>query len=161
VNSDDGFRLTVRAAPQDTNVALGFFNGGRGAADTVFDFQVSSNGLYPFRLTWEQGLGNYSVEWFSVADDGTRTLINGTNAAGQVPVPAYRYYTTLVQPPVLNMSWTQGILILSWDPAQTTIVLETTPSLSPPVWWTLVTGVVNNRVTVPTEGTMRFYRLRR
>ena len=98
VNSDDGFRLTAGTTPQDTNVMLGFFDGGRGASDTLFDFEVQVSGLYPFRLIWEQGGGGHNVEWFSVALDGTRTLINGTNALGQVPVPAYRYCTPLANP---------------------------------------------------------------
>jgi uncharacterized repeat protein (TIGR02543 family) len=113
VNSDDGFRLTTGATPQDTNLVLGFFEGARGASDTLFEFRVTVSGLYPFRLIWEQGGGGHNVEWFSVASDGTKTLINGTNALGQVPVPAYRYCATLanpvtiVQPPV-NQTVTVG-----------------------------------------------------
>ncbi len=90
VNSDDGF--TVRNAESgsflddpetpDVNEAVegalegGFFNGGRGAADTLFGFAVPVAGVYPMRLLWYEGGGGANVEWFTIAPDGTRRLVN-------------------------------------------------------------------------------------
>ena len=54
----------------------------------------------------------------------------------------------------------KGNLTLSWDPTATGTTLETTANLKPPGQWTPVSGVVNNQVTVPVQGTARFYRLR-
>ncbi len=95
VNSDDGFRVTTGIAPQDTSLVLGEFNGGRGVSDTLFDFFVVTNGLYPVRLTFEEGAGGYAVEWF-VEDRTTkvRTLVNDTNS----PVIGYRFLDPAINP---------------------------------------------------------------
>lgn len=95
VNSDDGFRVTIGgASPEDkfNSVNVGQFDGGRGAADTTFRITVSEAGLYAARLIWNEGGGGASVEWFTQATDGTKTLIG--DAAG---LKAYRAVTT---PPV-------------------------------------------------------------
>jgi hypothetical protein len=85
VNSDDGFRLTAGRQPADTNLVLGQFDGTREASDTQFDFLVEVNGVYAFRLLWEQGTGDGSVEWFSVDRlTGARTLINDTTMPGAI-----------------------------------------------------------------------------
>lgn len=84
VNSDDGFAVRLYdaafdVAPEDErNILLGTFDGGRGASDTLFSFGISEPGLYPFRLLWYEGGGGANVEWFTVAADGSRALVNGT-----------------------------------------------------------------------------------
>jgi hypothetical protein len=90
VNSDDGFKVTVGPNPRDAfSPVLGIFDGGRGAADTLFDFYVEASGIYPFRLTWWEGTGGANVEFFMVdTSTGTRTLINNRDAANHVK--AYR-----------------------------------------------------------------------
>jgi hypothetical protein len=98
VNSDDGFRVTAGVTPQDTNIVVGVFDGGGGASDTTFSLLAETNGIYPIRLVWYNGNGGYNLEFWSMDAAGVRTLINGTNAAGQVPVPAYMYCTALAQP---------------------------------------------------------------
>jgi hypothetical protein len=94
VNSDDGFRVTCGATPQDVSTVLGEYSGGRGFSDTMFNFLVPVDGIYPFRLTWEQGGGGAGVQWF-IEDlaTGTRTLINYPGS----PIKAYRYCSTLNQ----------------------------------------------------------------
>ncbi|MCB1129116.1 MAG: hypothetical protein KDM81_21640, partial [Verrucomicrobiae bacterium] len=83
VNSDDGF--VVRVAPGQPGVRgmiLGQYDGGRGAADSLFDVVIEENGYYPFRLLYWQGTGGASCEWFSVnPDTGDKTLINGTGTS--------------------------------------------------------------------------------
>jgi hypothetical protein len=68
VASDDNFRVTPATGFTDPNnsIILGEFNatGGRGVADTFFDFIVVEDGLYPMRLLWEEGGGDANVEWW-------------------------------------------------------------------------------------------------
>ncbi len=96
VNSDDGFRFTLGGAnPKDRFAAkVGEFNGGRGAADTLFSFTIAQAGLYAARCTWEQGTGGANIEMFSVQADGTRVLLNdigGISAYRAVTAPARAY----------------------------------------------------------------------
>ncbi|MCX6902906.1 MAG: hypothetical protein NTW03_05415, partial [Verrucomicrobia bacterium] len=69
VNSDDGFRVQLNPslkAGDPAAITLGEFSGGRGASDTTFDFMVTEPGLYPIRLTWEQGGGGANVEFWNM-----------------------------------------------------------------------------------------------
>jgi hypothetical protein len=89
VNSDDGFKVAVApGAPSPSGLVVGSFNGGRGAADSIFDFVVETAGDYPFRLLWWEGGGGANVEWFTVnLDTGEFVLVNHTNPNS---VKAYR-----------------------------------------------------------------------
>ena len=97
VNSDDGFKVSNAEAgdsgPADSADALadalGFFNGGRGAADTIFGFAVPAAGVYPMRLLWYEGGGGANVEWFTVGSDGSKTLVNAEGG-----IKAYRSRST-------------------------------------------------------------------
>jgi len=95
VNSDDGFRVTIGGgAPLDkfNGVNVGQFDGGRGAADTIFTFVVQQAGIYAARMIWENGGGDANVEWFTVASDGTtKVLVNDVASGG---IKAYRAVTT-------------------------------------------------------------------
>lgn len=74
----------------DSDTLLGEFQGGRYASDTTFMLSVRDAGAYPLRLTWKQGgvtggvgsgVGG-NLEWFTVASDGSKVLVNDpTNAA--------------------------------------------------------------------------------
>src|SRR5205814_490107 len=58
-------------------LVLGSFNTGRGSSDSLFDFAVTTDGYYPFRLLWWQGVGGANLEWFTVnLDTGEKILIN-------------------------------------------------------------------------------------
>lgn len=95
VNSDDGFKVTIGGAtPLDVfgAVQVGAFDGGRGAADTMFTFTIQQAGLYAARLAWENGGGDSNVEWWTVKSDGkTKVLVNDVANGG---IPAYRAVTT-------------------------------------------------------------------
>jgi len=90
VASDDNFRVTTGANVHDAFATkLGEFDaGGRGYADTFFSFAVSKAGVYPFRLTWENGGGGSNVEWYSVAADGTNHLVGDKD--DPAAIKAYR-----------------------------------------------------------------------
>jgi len=92
VNSDDGFEAQTGKSPTDPfRTVLGFFNGGRGAADTPFQFVAPEAGVYPFRFTWEEGGGGANIEILSVKADGTKVLLNDTANGG---LKAYRAVRT-------------------------------------------------------------------
>ena len=79
VNSDDGFQLRAgRPARSVLNSqVLGAFDGGRGSADSVFDFVAPVAGLYPFRLIHFEGTGGANLEWWHVdLETNERILIN-------------------------------------------------------------------------------------
>lgn len=96
VNSDDGFRVQALSVPdprsRSGSLNLGQFDGGRGVADTTFQISVPAAGLYPFRLVYEEGGGDSAVEWFSVASDGTKHLLN--DSSDSAAIKAYRQATS-------------------------------------------------------------------
>ena len=84
VNSDDGFKVTYgNDTPEGEKwQTLGILSGGRGAADTAFQFVAPNPGVWFFRLIWYEGGGGASVEWFTRSGDGTASLVNGPNNTG-------------------------------------------------------------------------------
>ena len=84
VRSDDGFKVTVTTnavtvwtnAPQN-EIQLGIWDANRGNNETTFDFVVASDGVYNFRLLYEQGGGGAACEWYWVNPKvGTRRLVH-------------------------------------------------------------------------------------
>ena len=111
VNSDDGFRAT--AGPiQDavSRVLLGSFNGTRTARDSRFRFVAAEDGTYPVRITWENGGGAGSLEVFTLAADGTRTLINDTTSANGLKAYRAALGTPIVNPYVKTISPYDGAI---------------------------------------------------
>lgn len=83
----------------DTTRRFGEFQGGRGAADSLFAFEVKDPGAYPFRLIWQEGGGGANCEWFTVLPDGEKVLINDSThpqsiRAFQVAQPAEVFFIT-------------------------------------------------------------------
>ena len=97
VNDDDGFQVFVSANPRDffgTKVATY----DRGAAikpftanqynETVWSVDAPAAGIYPFRiLHWQTGHGA-NLNFYSIAADGARTLVN--SPTGAAAVKSYR-----------------------------------------------------------------------
>jgi hypothetical protein len=160
VNSDDGFRLSPATSVSDPHNALtlGIFNAGRGAADSIFDINVSQAGTYPMRLVWDNGNGGANIEWFSVATDGTEILINDT--ANPKAIKAYRAAaagTPPTNPPKITAAAaTGGNITIKWSDGGT---LESAPSLTTPSWTS--TGNSSGSFTEPITGPAKFYRVRR
>lgn len=87
---------------QDPTPKLGFFNGGRGASDTIYSFSVPTAGVYPLRSINFQGGGGGNLEWFSVQNDGTKVLLNDSTVAGSLKT----YRAVTAQPkPTLSVSF--------------------------------------------------------
>ncbi len=142
VNSDDGFRVTEGSLPGNSGekigTVLGEFSGGRGATDTTFDFVAPVDGVYPFRLTYEQGGGGFGFEWFSVDPvTGVRTLIN--DPANANSIKAYRFNSTLTAPDYV-------VSISANLPPTLTVVENTKLSLSASATATILGNVITNNV---------------
>jgi len=84
---------------QDGTVKLGVANYGKGADTILFSFAVPQAGVYPLRTVNFEGGGGASIEIFSVANDGTRTLINDS-AAGALK--AFSAVKAVTPAPVLT-----------------------------------------------------------
>jgi hypothetical protein len=93
VNCDDGFKFSASPAAGDVvGQVLGSRSPGGGAADTIFDFVATADGLYPFRLAWWEGGGGANLELFMVnLSTGQKFLINDLSSAS--PIRAYREST--------------------------------------------------------------------
>jgi hypothetical protein len=159
VSSDDGFRVTPATGRSDPNrsIVLGEYDlaGGRGVADTTFDFIAPEDGLYPMRLLWEEGGGAANVEWWIQSlNDGSYIPINDDR------IKAFR------AAPIGRIAVTRGSgnITLSWFDPTAAFQLQSSPSLTTPVWSNVsgATGVGGNyslTVTLPAAG-QRYYRLR-
>jgi hypothetical protein len=91
--------VTATIAP-DTTPYLGSFDGGRGATDSTFAFNVSQAGLYPMRLVWFEGGGGANLEWFSVTPDGSKIPVNDRTVAGSLKAYRTRTFVPLAEPEV-------------------------------------------------------------
>jgi hypothetical protein len=94
VNSDDGFKVTEGKNPKDQfALVLGSYDGGKGASDVTFTAVVLAPGIYPVRLIWENGNGEFpgngaNLEWLSITN-GVKTLINDPDATNTTGIAAY------------------------------------------------------------------------
>jgi hypothetical protein len=90
--------VTASIAP-DTTPYLGSFDGGRGASDSIFAFNVAQAGVYPLRLVWFEGGGGANLEWFSVTPDGSKVPINAP-VAGSLKAYRTRTFVPPLEPEV-------------------------------------------------------------
>jgi hypothetical protein len=158
VNSDDGFRVYAwpSGKPVDKGIAMGEFNGGRGAADTIFNLTLQSAGIYPFRMVYEQGGGDSEVEWFTVTADGTQHLIN--DSTDTASIKAYRSAQAPTNQPPSNAHFTSfslsgGTLTLSWTGGS----LDSADGVTGP--WTAMPNATSP-AAIPVTGTRKFFRVR-
>ena len=68
--------------------ALGSFNGGRGANDTIFQAYVEADGYYPIRVSWWEGGGGANVEVFHVDANGNKILLGDPDNEDAIKVYA-------------------------------------------------------------------------
>jgi hypothetical protein len=168
VNSDDGFLVTCGTNPAvyPPAVILGEFNAGRGSADTLFSFGISQAGFYPFRLIWENGGSGANCEWFSVTEDGVKTLINDstrTNALKAFQLIAGSSGGGTNQPPPTNAVQFTSIqrdatgqnVVIAWTGGT---ALQSAGEVTGP--YTDVTPAPTSPATIPISGPRKFYRVR-
>lgn len=153
VNSDDGFKVTTAAPdprPPANALLLGQFDGGRGAADTIFGFKVEAAGVAALRLLWENGGGGANLEWFTVQPDGTKVLVNDSTAGA---LKAYQFQALAVKSvttkPTLGIARAGGQLTVTF-----TGTLQSADAITGP--WADVTNA-KSPLSVTTTGT-KFYR---
>jgi hypothetical protein len=105
-----GVVVTVGSYP---GTILGQFDSyaGRGTTETAFSFGVTQPGVYPLRLTYNNGGGAYSCEWYSIDASGNRTLLNDTVAGA---LKAYRA-RTVTQPPSLSIGRSGANVVLTYQ----------------------------------------------
>ena len=90
VNSDDGFELSIGHINDPRAMVAGSFNGGRGAADTTFEMDVRTAGIYPVRIVYFSQGGGANIELFTVNEAGEMVLVNANGGlmayrSGEVP----------------------------------------------------------------------------
>lgn len=97
VNSDDGFRVNFgRGLHGLGGQQLGIFDGGKGSSDVNFDVNIPDGGVYPVRMSWWEGGGGASCEFYYIDNvTGNHILINDvahgsvikayTKATGSLP----------------------------------------------------------------------------
>lgn len=127
VNSDDCFATYTGPNPLDpfSALKLGTFDstGGRGAADTAFQFYVQQPGLYGFRTAYQQGGGGGNIEWFMVNPNGVRVLLNDiTNA-----ISAYQWLPTITAAYVESVTPANQATAANPDVVQAVIVDGSSP----------------------------------
>lgn len=142
----NGLRISLGSDPA---TRLGEFNqNGRGASDTIFGFVVPKAGVYPLRCVWQQGNGGGNVEWFTVAKDGTKTLLNDSKAGA---LKGYRA-RTFVAAPIIGIAKSAGNVVITY-----TGTLQAADAVTGP--WSDVAG--SSPQTIPATAAQKFYRAKR
>lgn len=159
VNSDDGFRVTPATSVSDANnsIVLAQFNGGRAPADTPFDFIVTEDGLYPFRLIWQEGQGGAACEWW------IQSLVNSSYIA--INSDSIKAFRNVIVAPRLTATRGNGTITLSWTDPEGAYQLQSALYLEEPAW-SNVSGVTANgndrSITINTANyPTEFFRLRK
>jgi hypothetical protein len=165
VNSDDNFRVTAATNAAADALVLGEYAGvGRGIQDTTFDVHVPEDGLYPFRLIWEQGGGGAGLEFWTY-DLQTGVYLGINDDAG---VWAFRPSGgSGIPAPTIGTSLVGGNLVICFpDPAcgACTYTLQYKTSLSQVSWTDDAAAAViaGGQVcfTVPANQDARFYQVK-
>ncbi|MBI2946711.1 MAG: hypothetical protein HYY23_03635 [Verrucomicrobia bacterium] len=161
VISDDGFRVSFYSGdlPDKIATTLGEFNSGRGVSSTDFTFAVEKAGVYPFRMIYMEGYLFSTVEWYTIAPDGSRHLINDPKDASAIK--AYRAFVPYTAPPpptdkpkITSIKADGKSITLEWAGTAT---LQAADDLTGP--WADVAGVGSDKAIAIT-GNRRFYRLK-
>jgi hypothetical protein len=92
-------------------IQLGSADYGKGMGWIDFGFVAPQAGVYPMHLIFEQGGGGAGLEWCTIGSDGTRTVVNGTNAASVLSFRA----VTVTPRPTLSLSTTGGVTKITYS----------------------------------------------
>jgi hypothetical protein len=97
IYSERSFRLTSGKAPYDLGLSVTSWTNAVTPTETVVNVLAQTNGVYPFRLVWEQSTGSGNLEWYLIDPTSkTRRLIN--DVSGSPSLVAYRYANGLTNP---------------------------------------------------------------
>lgn len=138
VRSDDGFELTSGTSLTDTSgLLLGVSSGG--TFDGTFEFVAPQAGLYPFRLIYYERGGGANVELFSVnRSTDEKVLIN--DLANANAIKAFR-----------NAGTAASLVLVSSATVDGTFSVVAGANID----------TNTETITVPLDGAMRFYQVRR
>ena len=158
MNSDDGFEVSASPAAPGGNgqLVLGFYDNGRAADDTVFDFLVPTAGLYRFDLIVFESTGAASCEFYSVnMGSGTRVLINDSEEPASI-----RSFRTAVTasnaPSITRVEAVGGELAIEWVNGVPPFQVQTSPGLATQSWTNQGAPTTSRsaRVPLPESGTV-------
>ena len=156
VNSDDGFETSV-LPPEGvagSPIVVGVFDDGRGAADTLFDFLVTTAGLYRFRLIYFEGWGDANCEFFSVTnlDTGDKALINDS-----VPntIESYR----VLKPQILSIARSGPDAVIDWAYGTPPFQVQFKTNITDTVWNNVGSTTSNRTANVPIQSSTGFIRV--
>ena len=158
VNSDDGFEVDLIPPPgvAGAPIALGIYDDGRGAADTLFDFLVTAPGLYTFQVIYFESTGLASEEFFSVSNlaTGEKTLINEPATASAIK--SYR----VLKPRITRIVRSGPNAVIDWAYGTPPFQLESTTNVANPVWTDLGSATSNRTASVLIQPSPTFIRVR-
>jgi hypothetical protein len=163
VNSDDGFEVSVGTPGQGAFTAetvLGFFDGGRAADDTVFDFLVESAGVYRFRLIFFESAGAASCEFYSVdLSSGVLTLIN--DVTQPAAIRSYRSLDIQMPSPARITSVVRdgSDLVIQWVDGTPPFQVEVSDTMFEDSWTDQGPPTSDRTATVPIEGASGYVRV--
>jgi hypothetical protein len=157
VNSDDGFEVTA-IPPQGVSgapIVAGVFDGSRGPADTLFDVQVATSGIYPFRVVYFQSSLGSEEEFFSVTNiaTGDAVLINDTNFSNAIS--SYR----VLAPQITNIGLSGANAVLHWAYGTPPFQIQMKTNLNDAVWSNFGSPTPNSTASVPIQPGSRFFRV--
>jgi hypothetical protein len=157
VNSDDGFEVNAlpRAGVSGAPIVLGLFDGGRGAADTLFDVLVTTPGVYPFQVIYFQSKGYSTEEFFSVTNlaTGDKILINDLTYVNAIH--SYRD----VRPFITSIARSGSNVVLSWAYGAPPFQLQSKNRLTDAVWNNVGSTTTNRTATVAISPGTAFFRV--
>lgn len=127
IYSESSYRLTTGTNPHHLGLVVGSQNGASPGGETIYNVLVLTNGVYPFRLVWEQPSGNGNLEWYELDPArNTRVLLNDLNAS----VAAFRYAANTTNPVTVIEQPSDQVHAVS---QQATFAVQLSSSSSTPV----------------------------
>jgi hypothetical protein len=154
VNSDDGFEVSAGIPAQGeltTQTVLGFYDNGRAADDTVFDFLVQTAGIYRFQLIFFESTGAASCEFYSVdLATGERILIN--DLTNPKAIKSYRTLAAPSLPPRITSIVRSGQdVTVQWVDGTPPFQLQLSSTLATGSWTNTGAPTPNRTATLPLE----------
>lgn len=155
ITMQPAFRLYAGGSPTELEIPATFSpctNCGGDDAPWIIDLMVTDEGLYPFRLFYFGAAGSASLEWVNLLPDGTRHLINGTEAGA---IPAYFPLDTIGGSAAPSIALDGDTIVIGWTgPA----MLQSSLDLASGRWQNI--APLTNPYRIPAQGS-RFFRLAR
>src|ERR1019366_5295398 len=118
---------------------------GRGAADTLFDFQVTTSGVYPFQVIYFQDDGFGSCEFFSVTNLATADKVLINDPADPNAIKTYR----ALAPRITSVVRNGPNVVISWAYGNPPFQVQFKNDPANPVWNNIGLPTANRTANVP------------